>query len=612
MGYGPVPMHGNGDHAPLTRRERTDRTLLRRVVLPLAALVTLTMAASALTVAVGAPDAQAAKPAGATIAGKVRAAGSPVRNVDVLPYRWDTSAGKWIRLYTSEATTDATGKYQLRGLPAGRYHLLVLPSERQPYAPVWYGAAVDWNHDPRLGFDPDDVADGRIRGTEIRVAAGKKLTGHHVALTPIGRIGSASTSKDPLGDHPVIDLRYHARNDANATGAPTTLTWQRPGQLRVPLLETGTHTFFSRTSAGPGQPEEDWIETVVDVPASADIAAQFPGQAALHARTLVMDYTHVPGTPLVGTVARTTAANLVNWTYPSGKLTTGLRWLRDGVPIPGATGATYTITAADVGKLLQSEATATRAGYTTGVVRSEARLVRETPRTAINMTLNRSKVRYGQTDKVTVDVTVTLDNGEDPQGYGVLIHQGCSEEHPYQDECFGWGEYATQLTPTTWRLQLPARIPIQDRIYAEFLPKAHYAWAETSLPLRIKPQPSKVKLTLAKKQVRRGASATAKVAITAPHNRRTDIRGTLVVKAGSSTIGKTKLRPMGGKKGERVAARKAVLRLDPVYRTGKIKLRAIFKPEKVKRSLPSNNAKVLRGDSGAKRGVSKKVTLRVR
>src|SRR5690606_21043397 len=114
------------------------------------------------------------------------------------------------------------------------YHLLVLPSSG--YAPVWYGAEVEWEHDPFLTFDPSKVAAGEIRGSEIRVQRGQKSKGHHVALTQVGRLARTSSTLDSQGTSPIVDVRYHPRNDANATGAPITRTWQRPEQLAVVML----------------------------------------------------------------------------------------------------------------------------------------------------------------------------------------------------------------------------------------------------------------------------------------------------------------------------------------------------------------------------------------
>jgi hypothetical protein len=58
-----------------------------------------------------------------------------------------------------------------------------------------------------------------------------------------------------------------------------------------------------------------------------------------------------------------------NWT-PTASL--ARQWLRDGMPIAGATGSTYRLTKSDRGHRVQLEVTAARTGYTTKVVLSSA------------------------------------------------------------------------------------------------------------------------------------------------------------------------------------------------------------------------------------------------
>ncbi|MFJ9313990.1 CHAP domain-containing protein [Pimelobacter simplex] len=66
----------------------------------------------------------------------------------------------------------------------------------------------------------------------------------------------------------------------------------------------------------------------------------------------------VAGRPALGQVLTVTPATLT----PTGT-TVGYQWVRDGVPIPGATGTTYRLTAADVGRRVTAEMTATRPQY---------------------------------------------------------------------------------------------------------------------------------------------------------------------------------------------------------------------------------------------------------
>lgn len=66
----------------------------------------------------------------------------------------------------------------------------------------------------------------------------------------------------------------------------------------------------------------------------------------------------VTGRPALGQVLTVTPATLT----PTGT-TVGYQWVRNGVPIPGATGTTYRLTAADVGRRVTAEMTATRPQY---------------------------------------------------------------------------------------------------------------------------------------------------------------------------------------------------------------------------------------------------------
>ncbi len=65
-------------------------------------------------------------------------------------------------------------------------------------------------------------------------------------------------------------------------------------------------------------------------------------------------------------VDATLTLNPAQWNMPNNVLTITYQWLRDGQPITDATGLTYKVTPADVGRAIQVRATATRPGYRTG------------------------------------------------------------------------------------------------------------------------------------------------------------------------------------------------------------------------------------------------------
>lgn len=81
------------------------------------------------------------------------------------------------------------------------------------------------------------------------------------------------------------------------------------------------------------------------------------------------------GTPLVG---QTLTANPGQWSPADATVTT--TWLRNGQPIPGATGATYALTKADLGKLVSARFLARRTTFADGTADAKTSgVVRATP-----------------------------------------------------------------------------------------------------------------------------------------------------------------------------------------------------------------------------------------
>lgn len=75
---------------------------------------------------------------------------------------------------------------------------------------------------------------------------------------------------------------------------------------------------------------------------------------------------YISGTKTVGKTLTATATAWLAGSYPTTRATMTVRWLRNGVPISGATGWTYKLTSSDKGKKISVRATATRYGYKTG------------------------------------------------------------------------------------------------------------------------------------------------------------------------------------------------------------------------------------------------------
>ena len=73
-----------------------------------------------------------------------------------------------------------------------------------------------------------------------------------------------------------------------------------------------------------------------------------------------------------GVVDSTLTLNPAQWNMPNNLLTITYQWFRGTSAVAGATGVTYEVTSADIGKAITVKATATRPGYTTGTSTSNA------------------------------------------------------------------------------------------------------------------------------------------------------------------------------------------------------------------------------------------------
>ena len=73
-----------------------------------------------------------------------------------------------------------------------------------------------------------------------------------------------------------------------------------------------------------------------------------------------------------GVVDSTLTLNPAQWNMPLSVLTITYQWFRGTSAVAGATGVTYGVTSADIGKAITVKATATRPGYTTGTSTSNA------------------------------------------------------------------------------------------------------------------------------------------------------------------------------------------------------------------------------------------------
>ena len=86
-----------------------------------------------------------------------------------------------------------------------------------------------------------------------------------------------------------------------------------------------------------------------------------------------------------------------------------VQWLRNGVPVPGATNMSYVLTAADLGSRIAVRSTLTRPGYTTALVRSlPTHRIRTTPKLLVKA--------QSLANQVEVRITAVADGVEQVRG----------------------------------------------------------------------------------------------------------------------------------------------------------------------------------------------------
>jgi hypothetical protein len=165
-------------------------------------------------------------------------------------------------------------------------------------------------------------------------------------------VGKVVTSVPPAWSQPDVANSYQwLRNGARINGAtsPTyTLT----------VADVNASIALQVTGSKPGFANGVSISNVIGAT---------PGGAPQPT-----DYPTISGTPAVG--SRLTG-NRGTWPTSFGTLTYAYAWLRDGAPIAGATGTSYTATAADLGAELVFRVTASANGYNDGVASSSPVLV---------------------------------------------------------------------------------------------------------------------------------------------------------------------------------------------------------------------------------------------
>ncbi len=179
----------------------------------------------------------------------------------------------------------------------------------------------------------------------VTVAAGT-LTAPVPAISGTAKVGSVLTTTPGTWSPAPVTLTYQwFRSGVSVTGATSatyTLTATDLGKAMT-VRTTGTKTGFTT---------------------AAKTSAATPTVAA---GTLTAPVPTISGTAKVGSVLTTTPG-----TWSPAPVTLTYQWFRSGVSVTGATSATYTLTATDLGKAMTVRTTGTKTGFTTAAKTSAA------------------------------------------------------------------------------------------------------------------------------------------------------------------------------------------------------------------------------------------------
>jgi len=180
------------------------------------------------------------------------------------------------------------------------------------------------------------------------------------AVGPVA-LGSFSSSSASISGTPGVGQVLTASSTWTPSPASLGYEWLRNG-VAIPGESAATHTL------GP-----DDVGTTISVRVTATRPGFGAGTVTSSALGPVTPGTIAAGTPTIsGTPAlgRTLTAVPGSWS-PAGTAL-AFQWLRNGVPIEGATATTYVAASADLGTALSVRVTGTRAGYASASATSAA------------------------------------------------------------------------------------------------------------------------------------------------------------------------------------------------------------------------------------------------
>jgi hypothetical protein len=207
-------------------------------------------------------------------------------------------------------------------------------------------------------------------------------------------VGETLTVSSPVWSLPAVVTTYQwQRNGTDIPGAIGTTYAVLPADVGAALIAKATGTKLGYTPAN----------------ATTSPVTVLQGDA--------LTATSPPSIVGTGRIGEQLVANPGAWGTPEPGF--AYQWLRDGVAIPGATTATYTVLAGDATHSLSFAVTATRAGYTPGSATSAAVPIAKLASTS-HVSLVAKKIKKGAHGMLRVVLGAT---GAKPSGM-VQVYDG--------------------------------------------------------------------------------------------------------------------------------------------------------------------------------------------
>lgn len=293
-------------------------------------------------------DVNATLRAGGTISGKVvDGNGVPLAGCQVL------AVNSINHFVTRTATTGADGSFEVGGLTTGAYGLIVglaAPSGPCKASEYYANANGDLAETPAQ-IIPISTAPGSdvVLGATLvyggSVAPPPSVTNASAPTIPGGAptVGMQITANPGTWSPADVVLSYQWRVNGGVIPGATSQSYTPPAEatgLKLSVTVTASKAGYTSKSVTSNE-----TAPVVGVSTSP---------------TVVQNFT-LPSVVGVQRVGSQVTANSGTWTPGA---TTSVQWLRNGEPVPGATGSTYTLGAVDAGTYIQVYVTAAKDGLT--------------------------------------------------------------------------------------------------------------------------------------------------------------------------------------------------------------------------------------------------------